>query len=346
MKKLDDPKFINCLRDFLTTYLPVVRKRSENTISAYKDAIRLYLQWLQEENKKDLTSISADDFSQEKVSSFLSWLSKTRGNTATTLNQRLSHIKSFCRYLINNHPEYLPIVGGVLDISDFADKRKKEFVWLSIEQMNLILSLPDRSKRTGLRDFFFISLIYDSGCRESEILDLKLKDFVKDRSGDAVIHVFGKGNKHRTTPISKTVVGYFDKYCKIFHRDMFPDDYIFYTIHDGERKRMSTDNIRLILLNYEKKAKEKDGSIPHLHSHMFRRTRAMLLYQGGMPLPLVAEWLGHSQMETTTIYAKATVEMKKAARDKVAENQKSVFHDKEKFKYADDEEILRKLMGL
>ena len=346
MKKLDDPKFINCLRDFLTTYLPVVRKRSENTISAYKDAIRLYLQWLQEENKKDLTSISADDFSQEKVSSFLSWLSKTRGNTATTLNQRLSHIKSFCRYLINNHPEYLPIVGGVLDISDFADKRKKEFVWLSIEQMNLILSLPDRSKRTGLRDFFFISLIYDSGCRESEILDLKLKDFVKDRSGDAVIHVFGKGNKHRTTPISKTVVGYFDKYCKIFHRDMFPDDYIFYTIHDGERKRMSTDNIRLILLNYEKKAKEKDGSIPHLHSHMFRRTRAMLLYQGGMPLPLVAEWLGHSQLETTTIYAKATIEMKKAARDKVAENQKSVFHDKEKFKYADDEEILRKLMGL
>ena len=95
-----------------------------------------------------------------------------------------------------------------------------------------------------------------------------------------------------------------------------------------------------------KMAKEKDGSIPHLHSHMFRRTRAMLLYQGGMPLPLVAEWLGHSQLETTTIYAKATIEMKKAARDKVAENQKSVFHDKEKFKYADDEETLRKLMGL
>ena len=109
---------------------------------------------------------------------------------------------------------------------------------------------------------------------------------------------------------------------------------------------MSPDNIRLMLLSYEKMAKEKDGSIPHLHSHMFRRTRAMLLYQGGMPLPLVAEWLGHSQLETTTIYAKATIEMKKAARDKVAENQKSVFHDKEKFKYADDEETLRKLMGL
>ena len=346
MQKLDDPKFIGCLRHFLTTYLPVVRKRSENTISAYKDAIRLYLQWLHDEKKKDLTSVTADDFSQEKVNSFLSWLSKARNNTATTLNQRLSHIKSFCRYLINSHPEYLPIVGGVLDISDFADERKDEFVWLSIEQMNLILSLPDRSKRTGLRDFFFLSLIYDSGCRESEILGLKIKDFVKERSGDAVIHVFGKGNKHRITPISRTVVGYFDEYCKVFHRELNPEDYIFYTVHNGERGRMSPDNIRLMLLSYEKMAKEKDGSIPHLHSHMFRRTRAMLLYQGGMPLPLVAEWLGHSQLETTTIYAKATIEMKKAARDKVAENQKSVFHDKEKFKYADDEEILRKLMGL
>lgn len=346
MKKLDDPKFIGCLRDFLTTYLPVIRKRSENTVNAYRDAIRLYLRWIQEDKKKKLTSVSADDFSQEKVSSFLTWLSKTRGNTATTLNQRLSHIKSFCRYLINNHPEYLPIVGGVLDISDFADERKEGFVWLSIEQMNLLLSLPDRTRRTGLRDFFFISLIYDSGCRESEILGLKIKDLVKDRCGDAVIHVFGKGNKHRITPISKTVVGYFDEYCNVFHRELNPEDYIFYTVHNGERGRMSPDNIRLMLLAYENMAKEKDGSIPHLHSHMFRRTRAMLLYQGGMPLPLVAEWLGHSQMETTTIYAKATIEMKKAARDKVAENQKSVFHDKEKFKYADDEEILRKLMGL
>ena len=88
------------------------------------------------------------------------------------------------------------------------------------------------------------------------------------------------------------------------------------------------------------------SSIPHLHSHLFRRTRAMILYKGGMPLPLVGERLGHSQLEKTTIYAKATIEMKKAARDKVAKNQKSVFHNKEKFKYADDEEILRKQMGL
>ena len=346
MQKLDDPKFIGCLSHFLTTYLPVIRKRSDNTISAYRDAIKLYLQWVQAEGKKTLTSVTAEDFSQENVCSFLSWLSKTRNNTATTLNQRLSHIKSFCRYLINSHPEYLPIVGGVLNINDFSDERKEEFVWLSIEQMNMLLTLPDRSKRTELRDFFFLSLIYDSGCRESEILGLKLKDFVKERDGGAVIHVFGKGNKHRITPISKNVVGYFNEYCKVFHRDMFPDEYIFYTMHNGERRRMSPDNIRLILLSYEKKAREKDASIPHLHSHMFRRTRAMLLYQGGMPLPLVAEWLGHSQMETTNIYAKATIEMKKAARDRVAENQKSVFHDREKFKYADDEEILRKLMGL
>ena len=346
MKKMSDPTFIKCMRYFLTTYLPIVRKRSDNTVNNYKDAIKLYIQWLKEEKKKPLESICANDFIQENVVSFLNWLKVNRKCCATTINQRLSHIKSFCRYLINTHPEYLPIVGEVLNIGDYVDERKENFVWLTIEQMNMLLNLPDRTKRTGLRDFFFLSLIYDSGCRESEILNLKVKDFVKEKDGCALLHIFGKGNKHRITPISKNVTGYFEEYCKVFHKEVAPDDYLFYTVHAGFRTKMSADNVRLLLLAYEKKAKEMDNGFPHLHSHIFRRTRAMLLYQGGMPLPLVAEWLGHSQIETTTIYAKATIEMKKAARDKVAKNQSSVFHNDEEFKYADDEDILKKLMGL
>ena len=218
MKKLSDPTFIKCMRYFLTTYLPIVRKRSDNTVNNYKDAIKLYIQWLKEEKKKPLESICVNDFIQENVVSFLNWLKVNRKCCATTINQRLSHIKSFCRYLINTHPEYLPIVGEVLNIGDYADERKENFVWLTIEQMNMLLNLPDRTKRTGLRDFFFLSLIYDSGCRESEILNLKVKDFVKEKDGCALLHIFGKGNKHRITPISKNFTGYFEEYCKVFHK--------------------------------------------------------------------------------------------------------------------------------
>ena len=124
MKKLSDPTFIKCMRYFLTTYLPIVRKRSDNTVNNYKDAIKLYIQGLKEEKKKPLESICVNDFIQENVVSFLNLLKVNRKCCATTINQRLSHIKSFCRYLINTHPEYLPIVGEVLNIGDYVDERK------------------------------------------------------------------------------------------------------------------------------------------------------------------------------------------------------------------------------
>ena len=72
----------------------------------------------------------------------------------------------------------------------------------------------------------------------------------------------------------------------------------------------------------------------------------MHLYMAGVPLPLVSEWLGHSDEETTRIYAMATDEMKRQAHEKLEESQGSVFKDEVAFKYADDEETLKKLSGL
>ena len=66
-------------------------------------------------------------------------------------------------------------------------------------------------------------------------------------------------------------------------------------------------------------------SIPHIHPHLFRHTRAMHLYMAGMPLETVSQWLGHSQLETSLIYARATTEMKRAAVAKIASKENSVF---------------------
>lgn len=72
----------------------------------------------------------------------------------------------------------------------------------------------------------------------------------------------------------------------------------------------------------------------------------MHLYMAGVPLPLVSEWLGHTNLETTLIYAQATIEMKRKASEKLAENENSFFKNDVTFKYADDDEILKKLSGL
>ena len=109
---------------------------------------------------------------------------------------------------------------------------------------------------------------------------------------------------------------------------------------------MSQDNVQRFMKTYEKKAQETNADIPHLHPHLWRRTRSMHLYLAGVPLPLVSEWLGHSSIETTQIYARATNEMKRQAQRKLGNKEDSVLKDDITFKYADNEAVLKKLAGL
>lgn len=97
---------------------------------------------------------------------------------------------------------------------------------------------------------------------------------------------------------------------------------------------------------YGNMARSSAPEIPHLHPHLFRHTRAMHLYMAGMPLALVSQWLGHSQMETSLIYARATTEMKRKAINKISKAENSVFREDEKFKYTDNEDVIRQLYGL
>jgi len=108
---------------------------------------------------------------------------------------------------------------------------------------------------------------------------------------------------------------------------------------------MSPDKVARFLNVYEKAAKAVNPSLPHLHQHLFRHARAMHLYQAGMPLPLVSELMGHSQLETSLIYAYADTGMKRAAVDKIISAENSVFTN-EKFRYQDDEETIKELYGL
>lgn len=146
-----------------------------------------------------------------------------------------------------------------------------------------------------------LSVLYESGARINEVLSLKLKDVKPAGKGEADIHFCSKGNKHRITPMSGEIWKQHEKYCQMYHPYKEPEALLFYTWHNGGKM--------------------------HLHSHLFRRSRAMHLYQAGVPLPTVSEWLGHSNIETTRFYAKVTEEMKRDALHKLSESDRSVFKD-------------------
>jgi len=346
--KLRDPELFSRIKDFLTSYLPCVKKKSNHTVTAYRDALNLYLKYICEAGQKGLKDVVTADFCQENIVYFLEWLRTDRNNEATTINQRLSHIKGFCRYLSKNNVLSFILYEEISDISEYKDTRVIDFIWLSIDEVGLVLEQPDTRKKTGVRDRFFIALLYESGYRDDEILHLKVKDVVVNKNGELDVHIFGKGNKHRCTPLSADIVPYFNEYCNIYHPDMkrLQDGLMFYTIRNGIKAQMSADNVQRFMNVYEKSAKTTKADLPHLHPHLWRRTRAMHLYIAGVPLPLISEWLGHSNEETTRIYARATDEMKRQAQRKLGKNADTVFKGDIAFKYAGNEEILKKLSGL
>jgi len=345
MRKIKDPTLFQSIRKFLTEDMPIVRKKSTNTVDAYRYTLNLFLAFLREKHNKVLSSVTVKDFCQSNVLDFMDWLLKVRGNKASTVNLRLKHIKRFCRFLMDENILLISELSAIQKIADIPNATSDTIKFLTVQETKLILSQPDIHKTVGLRDNFFLYLLYDSGCRIQEILDLKLRDFVVLKES-AELHIVGKGNKYRVTPISQELIPMYERYCSTYHQVSNYDDYLFYTTRKGVRSQMSSDAVQAFIKKYGDKARKLSSEIPHLHPHLFRHTRAMHLYMAGMPLELVSQWLGHSQMETSLIYARATTEMKRKAIDKISTAENSVFKGDEHFKYADNEAVIRRLYGL
>lgn len=146
--------------------------------------------------------------------------------------------------------------------------------------------------------------------------------------------------------LSKTV-----QHCKQYLRKFHPTaDYhseapLFFTVIHGTQQKMSPDTVSAFFIKYGSMAKLVCPEVPeHIHPHMMRHTRAMHLYQSGMPMVLLSQYLGHAQVETTMIYAHADTEMKRAAIQKADAVRKAKPAPDEI--WADNEEMILKLSGL
>jgi integrase len=114
--------------------------------------------------------------------------------------------------------------------------------------------------------------------------------------------------------------GLFNRYIKLFHNNTPSNIYLFYIHHKNEISPFSQDCVSKFLHKYYNTVKLTHPEIPEkLTPHMLRYSRAMSLYQNGMPLPLISEWLGHSSLETTLVYANADITMKRNAINKATQ---------------------------
>lgn len=340
-----DPKLISLISEFNNNYLPLVKSRDEDTINSYKYSIDIYLSFLREEYGITLRTVISKDFNQNNIVKFTRWLQEKKGNAAPTINHRLSNIRIFTRFLMKNGAITPLEYELIREIDELPDERCIEFEWLSVDDVKLILQQVKKN-RNGIRDFFLISLLYESGARVDEILSLTPKDLTYIGKDGLDVHFLGKGKKHRTTPLNGKIRELCQEYCLIYHSEKDMNNFLFYTVRNGSKCKMSSDNVARILSECEKNIKLIKPDLIHLHAHLFRRTRAMHLFLSGVPLPTVSDWLGHSNIETTRIYAKVTEEMKRDAVKVLSQSDNSVFAGDTDFTYAEDEVMLRRLCGL
>ena len=339
-----DPKLFSSIKAFLTVYLPKIRSRSEHTIKAHRDAINVFTEFMKRSKNVPLAKLRMSDFNRDNVIAYLDWIQTERGCSDSTRNQRLMSLRVFCKYLVGEKASDYDFYSEISDINRIPVPERVLKDNLTLDDIELLFCLPDAKTEHGMRDRAYIVLLYDSGCRNDEILNLKLGDIEAGKNGGK-LDVIGKGRKFRVTPLSKEAIEVFWQYAARFHRDKNPEKLLFSTGKNGIETKMSPDNTARILRKYEHQAQATRADIPHLHPHLFRHVRALHLYQAGMPLAVVAEWLGHSQLETTRIYAYASTEMKKAAADKVIAAKPSIFTDEE-FEFQDDEMTIKRLYGL
>lgn len=339
--------FFKCIRDFLLNYLPKQKGASDNTILSYKTTLNLFVAFMKDVKGVTIGSLTFDTISVEIIKDFLEWLEKTRGCSVTTRNQRLAALRSFFEYAGIRDISVINLSFGIHEIP-IKKAQGKIVEYLSEPALETLLKQPDLKKSKGLRDLFLMIFMYDTAARCAEIIGLKLSDLHLDTDKPKV-YLHGKGNKTRIVPLMPKTVEHCKRYLKKYHPDSEKQidkcTYLFYTTSHKSKHTMSVDAVEAIYKKYGKSAAEQCDDMPvNLHPHMMRHTRAMHLYRSGMPLELLSQYLGHSDIETTLIYAYADTEMKREAIRKA-----DVVRDGKEIPveiWADDEDMILKLSGL
>jgi len=313
--KNNEEAFWPHVRKFLTVFLPNQRRLSHNTVCSYKYSLSLFCQFLQEQRGKDLEHVTYSDMTKGNVNDFLQWLRESRKNSISTCNLRLTALKSFLRYAANDDISIVTIFMNIKKIQAMKDKKSK-VEYLSKKALKILVDQPNTKNTKGIRNKVIIILLYDTAARINELLSLKLRDLNLSGS-NPYVSIRGKGNKLRYLPLMDKTLAHLRSYLEIFHPGDNANDgdrYLFYSMIHCTPCRLSTDTVALFLKKYREAAAKACSDIPNrVHPHLVRHTRATHLYQDGMPLSYVAEFLGHASIDTTRIYASADIEMMRNA---------------------------------
>ncbi len=298
------------LTAYLGQYLPAQRGLSSNTIKANRDVFTLLLRYCRDHRGLPPEKRTLDHLDVPVLLDFLEYLEKERNYKSSTKNHRLCVLHSFFRYLQTEEPDRMVQCQKVLAIP-LRRTEQPVMNYLSTEDLASILAQPDLTKAQGHRDAVLLSVLYDTGARVQELIDVCVRDVRLEPP--AQIHLTGKGKKTRAIPLMAPTVQLLQAYIEMRGLDR-PErrDSPLFTNRKGEP--LSRSGVRYILEKYTERARrERGGLIGHVSPHSLRHSKAMHLLQAGNPPVIIRDILGHVDIKTTAVYARADLQMKRRA---------------------------------
>jgi len=304
--------FAKNLTYFLAQYLPGQRNVSPNTVASYRDTFKLFLTFFEEKKNLRAECIRMETITKDSVVDFLGWLETTRKSSIATRNQRLSALHAFFRNVQKETPENLFEIQKILAIP-MKKKPKPVIPFLVADEMKIFLEQPNRASESGERDLVLMAVLYDTAARVQELIDLTRRDIRLDKP--AVITLHGKGQKTRQVPIMENTKDLLTAYlcrCNQTGGCAPPDAPIFY---NQQKKKLTRRGVAYIIHKYAEMARKNPAFHNHdtITPHVFRHSRAIHMLQAGINLVYIRDFLGHSNVTSTEIYARADSEMKRKA---------------------------------
>jgi site-specific recombinase XerD len=301
---------------FLTHYLGAQRNLSPNTIKAYRDVFTLLLRFC-----RDVRGIAPEKLNLEQidvtlVEGFLDHLGTERKSSPRTRNHRLAALHAFFRYVQAEEPAHMLQCQKILAIPQQRHARPA-VTYLLKDELAEILAQPNLQTAEGRRDAVLLSILYDTGARVQELIDLSVGDVRLDPP--AQLRLLGKGRKTRAVPLMESTVQLLRDHIRENRLDS-PEHFDRPLFQNARHQRLSRSGIRYILHKYLGRARINCPSLNRTVSpHTLRHTKGMHLLQSGISLDMIRDFLGHVDVKTTQIYARANLEMKRNALEKITE---------------------------
>jgi len=293
------------IQDFFVRHLAIERNVSPNTIASYRDAMKLFLRHSAELDSRSPDELDHQVLDSNRVRAFLIWLRDVRKCASRTRNQRLAVLKSFARYVANVAPEHLERCRLIREIRP-ARFETPPIRYLTENEVVSLIAGTNVATSCGRRDRALLLLLYNTGARVQEIIDLNIDDIESEPI--PFVRMIGKGRKPRTAPLwSRTI-----KAIRAMLTDRVSAEKACPLFVSVRGRRLSRSGVTYILRKAQEQSGVEPQHTPRVAPHVLRHTTAMHLLRSGVDITTIAAWLGHANLATTHSYVEVDLRTKQA----------------------------------